>query len=356
MHANPRARERASPRMAKRRVAHAARSRMGGAGPPRFRPRRRGRHLAEGDGARAGARVDPAASSSASQLESGARPARERHSRLVEPELTGAVVERRLDMHVPSDSQLVILQRPDARAVSDFARAVHARARLARALRAGARRARGAGAAVPAEPWAQKARAAALRVGHAAGAARQRSSTSAVLPLAQSREMLRLSVAPRELGDRAIRRARRSRSWACASPLVTRATDARRAWVDIPGRTPPARAASLASMRGVYTRPTVDRVYTPREATRRLIGRVDDTGTPRGRSRDGARLVAARHRWPLRLARDAARTRFDSPADSDVVPEAGDAVVLTINQALQDIADRAWPTRSRRRARPAATS
>ncbi|HKV52168.1 MAG TPA: penicillin-binding protein 2, partial [Gemmatimonadaceae bacterium] len=159
-------------------------------------------------------------------------------------------------------------------------------------------------------------------------------------PLAMSREMLRLSISPRELKDR--RTAWRDLTQlGVPSPFVARATDARRAWVDIPGTYSPARAAPLASMRGVYTRPTVDRVYTPREATRRIVGWVDDTGTARAglemaldsllRGTDGHAVIA----------RDARGRRFDSPADSDVLPEAGDEVQLTINQELQEISVRA---------------
>jgi cell division protein FtsI (penicillin-binding protein 3) len=159
-------------------------------------------------------------------------------------------------------------------------------------------------------------------------------------PLAMSREMIRLSVSPRELKDR--RTAGREMAQVGVPPAyVVRATDARRAWVDIPGTFSPSRVASLASLRGVYTRPTVDRVYTPREATRRIVGWVDDTGTARAglemaldsllRGTDGHAVIA----------RDARGRRFDSPADSDVVPEPGDAVQLTINQELQEISVRA---------------
>lgn len=159
-------------------------------------------------------------------------------------------------------------------------------------------------------------------------------------PLAMSREMLRLSISPREVKDR---RAvgRDLTRLGVPAPFVSRATDARRAWVDIPGTYSPASASELAAMRGVYTRPTVDRVYTPREATRRIVGWVDDTGTARAgleltldsllRGIDGHAVIA----------RDARGRRFDSPADSDVAPESGDAVQLTINQELQEISVRA---------------
>ena len=159
-------------------------------------------------------------------------------------------------------------------------------------------------------------------------------------PLAMSREMLRLSVSPRELKDR--RSAGRDLAQlGVPSPFVARATDARRAWVDIPGTYSPARAASLASMRGVYTRPTVDRVYTPREATRRIVGWVDDTGTARAGLEMALDSLLRGSDGHAVIARDARGRRFDSPADSDVLPEAGDEVQLTINQELQEISVRA---------------
>lgn len=154
--------------------------------------------------------------------------------------------------------------------------------------------------------------------------------------LAASREMLRLSISPRELRDRR-QVGRALKQLGVPAAFISRAVDPRRAWVDLPGTYAPGSAAELAAMRGVYTRPTIDRVYTTREATRRIVGWVDDTGAPRGgleltldsllRGRDGHAVVA----------RDAHGRRFDSPADSDVAPVAGDAVELTINQELQEI-------------------
>ena len=159
-------------------------------------------------------------------------------------------------------------------------------------------------------------------------------------PLAMSRQMLRLSVSPREVKNRrALGRA--LARLGVPAQFVSRATDPRRAWVDIPGTFSPASASDVAAMRGVYARQTVDRVYTPREATRRIVGWVDDTGTARAglelaldsllRGIDGHAVIA----------RDARGRRFDSPADSDVAAESGDAVQLTINQELQEISVRA---------------
>jgi len=160
------------------------------------------------------------------------------------------------------------------------------------------------------------------------------------VPLAVSREMVRLSVAPRELRDRraaarALARLGVARDWAA------RATDPRRAWVDLPGSFLPGDAATLTAMRGVYTRPVVQRVYPTRDATRRIVGWVNDDGRAMGglelaldsvlRGRDGRAVEA----------RDSRGRRFASPADSDVEPVPGDAITLTINQELQEISQRA---------------
>ncbi|HSC30667.1 MAG TPA: hypothetical protein VLD17_03010, partial [Gemmatimonadaceae bacterium] len=67
-------------------------------------------------------------------------------------------------------------------------------------------------------------------------------------PLAMSREMLRLSLSPREIKDRRAVRRDLTRL-GVPGEFVSRATDARRAWVDLPGTYSPARAADLAGMR-----------------------------------------------------------------------------------------------------------
>lgn len=158
------------------------------------------------------------------------------------------------------------------------------------------------------------------------------------VPLAQSRPTVRLRVAPRELMDR-VAAARALAKMGVPRDWVARATDVRRAWLEIPGAFLPGAAAPVAHMRGVYLAPGVERVYTQREAMRRLIGVVD----ARGAAVDGLELtldsLLRGHERVTRLARDSRGARIDAPDDQ--APEPGDAVVLTINQALQEISDRA---------------
>jgi cell division protein FtsI (penicillin-binding protein 3) len=160
------------------------------------------------------------------------------------------------------------------------------------------------------------------------------------VPVAMSREMVRVSIAPRELRNRAalagaLARLGVARQW------ITRATDANRAWVTLPGSYLAGDAATLTAMRGVYATPVIQRVYSSRQAMRRVVGWVDASNAPMGglelaldsllRGRDGRAMVS----------RDSRGHRFESPGDSDVAPVRGDAVVLTINQELQEISEQA---------------
>jgi cell division protein FtsI (penicillin-binding protein 3) len=158
------------------------------------------------------------------------------------------------------------------------------------------------------------------------------------VPLAQSRPTVRLRVAPKELKDR-VATARALTKLGVPREWVGRATDPRRAWVEIPGSYSPGDAAAVTHMRGIYSDPGVERVYTQREAMRRLVGMVD----ARGVAVDGLELtldsLLRGEQRVTRLARDSRGARIDAPDDS--APEPGDDVVLTINQSLQEISERA---------------
>jgi len=158
------------------------------------------------------------------------------------------------------------------------------------------------------------------------------------VPIAQSRPTVRLRVAPKELKDRAIT-ARALAKLGVPREWVSRATDQHRAWVVIPGAYQPGDAAAVTHMRGVYADAGMERVYTQREAMRRLVGVVD----ARGVAVDGLELtldsLLRGEERVARLARDSRGARIDAPDDD--APEAGDAVVLTINQSLQEISERA---------------
>jgi cell division protein FtsI (penicillin-binding protein 3) len=158
--------------------------------------------------------------------------------------------------------------------------------------------------------------------------------------LVRSRDVVRLEIAPREVRDRGALRRRLERLGVTRAAAL-RAVDRRRSWVTLSGTFLAANAAAVAAMRGVYATPALDRVYTMPEGLRRLVGRVD----ARGAAVEGLELaldtVLRGTPGSLRVLRDAAGHSFDSPSATLVAPTPGHAIVLTIDQDLQEIAERA---------------
>ncbi|HUQ45153.1 MAG TPA: penicillin-binding transpeptidase domain-containing protein [Gemmatimonadaceae bacterium] len=158
--------------------------------------------------------------------------------------------------------------------------------------------------------------------------------------LAQSRETVKLDVAPHEVRNR---RALRDALASAAVPaaMIARATDPGRRWVSLPGRYGVAEVARLSAMRGVYTTPVVERAYASADGLRRIIGRVDADG----RAMDGVELaldpILRGTSGSATVMRDARGRKFESPAAPGITPVMGHTVVLTINHELQEIAERA---------------
>ncbi|MHB1224897.1 MAG: penicillin-binding transpeptidase domain-containing protein, partial [Gemmatimonadaceae bacterium] len=156
----------------------------------------------------------------------------------------------------------------------------------------------------------------------------------------ESREMVELAVAPREVREmKALHRALVHAG--VKASVVRRATDTENRWVELRMRFLPEEAAPLLAIRGVHGTPTVERVSPTGEGTRRIVGLVDADG----KAVDGIELaldsmlqgVQGRSRY----LRDARGGSFDSPAVETEEPRPGNTVVLTLNHALQDIAEHA---------------
>ena len=185
----------------------------------------------------------------------------------------------------------------------------------------------------------------------AATAARQQSTTSTIPAprgeifdargqlLAQSRETVKLDIAPKEIRDLhklrlALTRARIPAEW------VARATDSSRRWVTLPARYRAVDVASITAMRGVYSTPVIERAYAFSEGTRRIVGRVDADGN----AVDGMELaldsLLKGKAGSTTVMKDGRGRRFDSP-DAPATPAVqGNGIVLTINEELQEIAER----------------
>src|SRR5688500_17016338 len=160
------------------------------------------------------------------------------------------------------------------------------------------------------------------------------------VPLALSRELVKLSIAPREVR---VRRAlgKSLRTLGVPGAWVARATDAKRKWVVLPGRYLPVDASAVIAMRGVYTEIAIDRVYAHGEAMRRVVGRVDSDDEPI----DGLELaldsVLRGQEGTLLVARDARGRRASSRVARGRAHVRGNEVDLSLRSALQINAERA---------------
>jgi cell division protein FtsI (penicillin-binding protein 3) len=158
-------------------------------------------------------------------------------------------------------------------------------------------------------------------------------------PLVESREMVRISVAPRQVKNRAA--LARDLKLASVDPrFVSMSLDTMRKWVDVPGAFLPNAVAPAIALRGVYSKPVMDRVYATSGGIRRIVGRVG----PDGKALDGIELaldsLLRGDTATVRVARDKSGRPLAAPDDADD-PRPGNTVVLTINRELQEICDRA---------------
>jgi cell division protein FtsI (penicillin-binding protein 3) len=166
-------------------------------------------------------------------------------------------------------------------------------------------------------------------------------------PLAESREMVRLAVAPRDVRQPGTLR-RALANAGVPMQFVIRSTDTRRAWVVIPGSYLPSDVATAIALRGVFSEPATERVYAMPAGMRGLVGQVGAEGT----AMDGMELaldtLLRGVSGSSTLLRDVRGQRFESPTDPGVAPTKGHDVMLTLNHELQGICERALADASAR--------
>jgi cell division protein FtsI (penicillin-binding protein 3) len=159
-------------------------------------------------------------------------------------------------------------------------------------------------------------------------------------PLAISRSLVHIAVAPGEIHDRAALSRALSRAGVDAN-WVRLASDPHRRWIDLPARVLPGDAASVAAIRGVYLTPVAERIAMGPDGLTAITGHVG----PGGSGIDGleAGLDSLLRGDPGHgvLLHDALGRPLESPSAPAAGGRPGDAVVLTINGALQEICERA---------------
>lgn len=158
--------------------------------------------------------------------------------------------------------------------------------------------------------------------------------------LAQSREMVRLEIAPREVNAPAkLRRA--LTKLGVDKSLVARALDPKGSYLVLPGRFLAVDAADAIGLRGVHSFASVERAYAASRGAQGIIGHVDINNKPI----DGLELaldsILSGKSGSATVFHDLNGQIRESPIAPGTAPVIGDTVVLTINADLQEIAENA---------------
>ena len=158
--------------------------------------------------------------------------------------------------------------------------------------------------------------------------------------IAQSREMVRLEIAPREVRERAkLRRALQSLH--IDESVIARALDSTEKYLTIPGRFLATDASTAMQIRGVKSFATLTRAYAASQSAQGIVGHVDANNSPV----DGLELsldsILRGVPGAATIVRDSKGQSRESPSEPGTPPTKGNSLVLTINADLQEIAEKA---------------
>jgi cell division protein FtsI (penicillin-binding protein 3) len=158
--------------------------------------------------------------------------------------------------------------------------------------------------------------------------------------LAQSRETVRLEIAPREVKDP--RKLKAALSKLRVDPAaIARAVDTSSKYLVVPKQFLAVDAAPAIALRGVHSFATLAREDAVSAGTEGLVGHVDDDN----KAVDGLELaldsILRGQPGTATMVRDPRGQGRESPIEPGTAPVKGNSVILTINADLQEIAERA---------------
>lgn len=157
--------------------------------------------------------------------------------------------------------------------------------------------------------------------------------------LAESRDMVRLEIAPREVRDQTTLR-RVLGKLGVERSLIARVVDTNSKYTTIPGRFLAVDAAEAIGLRGVYSFSVIERSYAVSEGARGILGHVDGDN----KAVDGLELsldsLLRGTPGEATIIRDVRGQGRESPTEPGTAPTKGNSIVLTINADLQEIAEK----------------
>ena len=157
--------------------------------------------------------------------------------------------------------------------------------------------------------------------------------------LVESQELTRVAVALPEIRDtafavKALRKAK------IDVDAVHAAISRRRRWIELPGLYSSSDVASLSQLSGIHLTPVLQRVYAKSVGIQRIVGALDSHGNPVTGLELALDTVLRGDSSRVRLARDKNGRPLDTPDGWSDDAKPGSTVILTINNTLQDIAER----------------
>ena len=157
--------------------------------------------------------------------------------------------------------------------------------------------------------------------------------------LVESQELTRVAVALPEIRDtafavKALRKAK------IDVDAVHAAISRRRRWIELPGLYSSSDVASLSQLSGIHLTPVLQRVYAKSVGIQRIVGALDSRGNPVTGLELALDTVLRGDSGRVRLARDKNGRPLDTPDGWSEDAKPGSTVILTINNTLQDIAER----------------
>jgi cell division protein FtsI (penicillin-binding protein 3) len=166
-------------------------------------------------------------------------------------------------------------------------------------------------------------------------------------PIAVSREVLRLQVAPNQVRPATAGRndrdtlARELAALGVSRAVITRALDSTRPYVAVPGLYLPSEVSRLRAIRGVRAEWVMQRLATGTPGLRGIVGTVTPQGEPlSGLERALDSLLHGQDGERVGVRDRRGRAPWETPLGRRVDARAGSTVRLTINQRLQEIVER----------------
>ncbi len=159
------------------------------------------------------------------------------------------------------------------------------------------------------------------------------------VPLATTREMIRVAIAPREVGDRARVDVALREALGLDGTAVRRALDPARRWVVVPGRFEASVRGSLEGLDGVYLERVLERFHPHGELALELLGPTSSEGRGLGGLELEADSLLAGEDGYAVLRRDAHGDPIPGALIPVKEPRSGHDIYLTLDLGLQEIAD-----------------